>query len=208
MRGTGRHFHNVIERKGITPAHAGNSLQHKRFKKSLGDHPRTCGEQSCRKKKGTDYAGSPPHMRGTDGDIVGNELKEGITPAHAGNSSMMLMMELISKDHPRTCGEQSFLLPPPLHYPGSPPHMRGTANELLADSDANRITPAHAGNSSNSPPSHSSRVGSPPHMRGTETSQTAALCRRRITPAHAGNRQIRAHHLIPHQDHPRTCGEQ
>ena len=49
---------------GITPAHAGKSLNHFSSDEKLQDHPRTCGEKSDNDTGDKFFNGSPPHMRG------------------------------------------------------------------------------------------------------------------------------------------------
>mgnify|MGYP001014800241 CR=1 FL=1 len=65
-------------------------------------------------------------MRGTvqPGVLAGRAV--GITPAHAGNRKVTLVLDAATRDHPRACGEQ---LLHDLHAGtklGSPPRMRGT----------------------------------------------------------------------------------
>ena len=86
MRGTAPHY--AVSRGcfGITPAHAGNSSSEVSSTERSQDHPRTCGEQILCQILIEDTVGSPPHMRGTAGALKINVCKDGITPAHAGNS--------------------------------------------------------------------------------------------------------------------------
>ena len=51
----------------------------------------------------------------------------GITPAHAGKSQGILAGVAAGWDHPRTCGEKSGLMRSNATGTGSPPHMRGKA---------------------------------------------------------------------------------
>ena len=131
----------------------------------------------------------------------------GITPAHAGNSTVLLSPTSGARDHPRTCGEQQSGRAQKFSLQGSPPHMRGTADSIIVREDADRITPAHAGTSQAgekeiSPSGDHPRTcgeqramqempdscrGSPPHMRGTGLGIDPKTVPYRITPAHAGN---------------------
>ena len=130
MRGTGFISAIVPPRKGITPAHAGNSPAAGFFINEIKDHPRTCGEQRAMLAPREPQLGSPPHMRGT---VVvhhhGYNLM-GITPAHAGNREVENVNLATVGDHPRTCGEQPFQYLLAVQLQGSPPHMRGTAPSL------------------------------------------------------------------------------
>ena len=76
-------------------------------------------------------AGSPPRVRGTEGDISGQCHLYGITPACAGNSSEDSSKSNHSKDHPRVCGEQSVIWCIATIWKGSPPRVRGTVHASL-----------------------------------------------------------------------------
>ena len=130
----------------------------------------------------------PPHMRGkvvAHGCLL---LDVGITPAYAGKSGLHPQAREAGQDHPRICGEKLiFVMSTPLPY-GSPPHMRGKANDYLRMAPDDRITPAYAGKSCPCPwfrrryrdhpricgEKYQSLVallhvlGSPPHMRGKD----------------------------------------
>ena len=133
-----------------------------------------------------------------------------ITPAHAGKREETDTIPLISKDHPRTCGEKSFFPYFLAIWDGSPPHMRGKVLCSSSEKRSYRITPAHAGKSSNSkgfdlysrdhPRTCGEKIeskayerwesGSPPHMRGKVFNFFQIISRYRITPAHAGKRNL------------------
>ena len=66
-------------------------------------------------------------MRGKGGFAVLYHLRDGITPAYAGKRAIRAVKDGYREDHPRVCGEKSFL---------------GFILTLLA-----RITPAYAGKS-------------------------------------------------------------
>ena len=69
---------------GITPAYAGKS----RFPSSTApyhrDHPRVCGEKPQPSKAHRLGGGSPPRVRGKEGDELGLGQTIRITPAYAG----------------------------------------------------------------------------------------------------------------------------
>ncbi len=85
MRGTAFFCDSIGFRLRITPAHAGNRDSRPNNLMADEDHPRTCGEQLILSEKDFDDWGSPPHMRGTDGQDWGQVGSDRITPAHAGN---------------------------------------------------------------------------------------------------------------------------
>ena len=49
----------------------------------------------------------------------------GITPAHAGNTVLLLVRNCNEQDHPRACGEYFILPGAAAGWEGSPPRMRG-----------------------------------------------------------------------------------
>ena len=70
----------------------------------------------------------------------------GITPAHAGNTEVVVRWQNEKQDHPRACGEYCFHPLTAYQYKGSPPRMRGIRLTLFPRLCAEGITPAHAGN--------------------------------------------------------------
>ena len=126
MRGTpaddvgARSVHRII------PAHAGNSRTTSRTNATLTDHPRACGELMSAWISFSSGSGSSPRMRGTpifrDPSIVGSR----IIPAHAGNSAPLVNPRVCQPDHPRACGELSFVSRSVSRHVGSSPRMRGT----------------------------------------------------------------------------------
>ena len=174
------------------------------------DHPRTCGENNLSKSFSIIAPGSPPHMRGKPEllyrDLYGNR----ITPAHAGKTFLFPERSLELSDHPRTCGENHMTLPMSVSANGSPPHMRGKLLLVYLSPCYPRITPAHAGKTtdnvslpvlvSDHPRTCGENAqahakiegsdGSPPHMRGKPNPDNITIPAIRITPAHAGKTRI------------------
>ena len=89
--------------------------------------------------------GSPPHMRGKDGEDYNDVADAGITPAHAGKSTHLPHLMKSTRDHPRTCGEKMYNFINNNNNKGSPPHMRGKVIPICQKMGIKRITPAHAG---------------------------------------------------------------
>ena len=207
MRGKEIDAHGHGENVGITPAHAGKSLNRHAYLRVAGDHPRTCGEKSIAVILEWLDTGSPPHMRGKA----------------AASASFCKSV----RDHPRTCGEKSATVRTVGYFLGSPPHMRGKEPKNAIVGISSGITPAHAGKSSFGTTlcvrlwdhprtcgekSRSQRPlawppGSPPHMRGKESDASAVSLSSGITPAHAGKRSYPHVPFCAVWDHPRTCGE-
>ena len=147
MRGKARCQVRRDQWRGITPAHAGKSRVQGLLPAEGRDHPRACGEKYTTQKKRRDRQGSPPRMRGKVSAFLAGITTEGITPAHAGKSSMLVVCLKSQRDHPRACGEKPTCPGPASGSPGSPPRMRGKVPLKAEGYDADRITPAHAGKS-------------------------------------------------------------
>ena len=166
-------------------------------------------------------------MRGKERPSLPTVISTGITPAHAGKSSVPRAAVGFKRDHPRPCGEKISGRRLRSYGGGSPPPMRGKVCAARRGGISRGITPAHAGKRRLTPPSsyviqdhprpcgekgiisppHLSRVGSPPPMRGKAVSLQRAPQRGRITPAHAGKRWYARSYHIAREDHPRPCGE-
>ena len=170
----------------ITPAYAGKRSTPSRFPKKQQDHPRLCGEKTLLLSGDDLGVGSPPPMRGKEGDDYAGIAKARITPAYAGKSSLILSHKLIQKDHPRLCGEKLIRPCVDCVASGSPPPMRGKGRRTQNAAGQPGITPAYAGKSQRQL-----------HTQG----------RCRITPAYAGKRLISSISAPPQRDHPRLCGE-
>ena len=65
VRGTDKLGDLVPAPDGITPACAGNRVNHKDGNKKNKDHPRVCGEQAFLRGFLPGRIGSPPRVRGT-----------------------------------------------------------------------------------------------------------------------------------------------
>ena len=211
----------------ITPAHAGKTMQQRRVAEMGRDHPRACGENSSMQLAASQYAGSPPRMRGKLSDEEIRAYAWRITPAHAGKTGLSLNLSIHGSDHPRACGEN---FPAPLSayvLPGSPPRMRGKPSELTSGEIIDRITPAHAGKTAVPDNRHKgvwdhpracgengmrksptlAKKGSPPRMRGKLPGYARESPPPGITPAHAGKTLLGNLLGVSSWDHPRACGE-
>ena len=145
MRGKGARRHAVQAQIGITPAHAGKSFAAKPHLTKGRDHPRTCGEKTGAPWRWLMVTGSPPHMRGKVVVSCPALWLFGITPAHAGKSTLKRAIAHNEWDHPRTCGEKTSVARNQPLMLGSPPHMRGKATSAAIIRALYGITPAHAG---------------------------------------------------------------
>ena len=129
----------------ITPAYAGKRLTDSTEGCISWDHPRLCGEKKPLPVPRKTQLGSPPPMRGKAGKSIDKRHKSGITPAYAGKSVLGSSIITPCEDHPRLCGEKSYILNFVLLYSGSPPPMRGKGNLENWIKTTTRITPAYAG---------------------------------------------------------------
>ena len=127
MRGKANCDKIAIENPGITPAYAGKR-----------NHANSCNVLET---------GSPPPMRGKGVAYRGDNIVDRITPAYAGKSEFRKLGHNAYRDHPRLCGEKTSPLIPKISPVGSPPPMRGKANNGSYNFVLNGITPAYAGKS-------------------------------------------------------------
>ena len=85
-------------------------------------------------------------MRGTLGRCDNQRYRDGIIPAHAGNTTLVLQRDVWTEDHPRACGEHVCAAVATVLSTGSSPRMRGTLGVYdVCECDVG-IIPAHAGN--------------------------------------------------------------
>ena len=170
------------------------------------DHPRVCGEKLVVKLPPLTKRGSPPRMRGKVCKNCTSFLHFRITPAYAGKSLSPSNRLARQMDHPRVCGEKPEASSSTLRVTGSPPRMRGKANQIIGTLQQKGITPAYAGKSCclsrkacpawdhprvcgekfTSADVARSSIGSPPRMRGKETAPVSPIGVSGITPAYAG----------------------
>ena len=150
-----------------------------------------------------------------------------ITPAYAGNTTLVLHKRALQEDHPRLRGEYFESLEKCLNAVGSPPPTRGILKFNAPLLFCTGITPAYAGNTyhnvhqygrSRDHPrlrgEYNSYVfvvtqppGSPPPTRGIPHLQTCEFQPYRITPAYAGNTVLISAFFSSSWDHPRLRGE-
>ena len=130
MRGTHGDVIGEIRAAGIIPAHAGNTLRSLGSLSANRDHPRACGEHRTMTPIRPFARGSSPRMRGTQNVSFLCCSTSGIIPAHAGNTSGILVCLRMAGDHPRACGEHVLSDAAFVRSQGSSPRMRGTPMRL------------------------------------------------------------------------------
>ena len=134
---------------GITPAYAGKRHTAISVTSPGWDHPRVCGEKEQRWDARQPGRGSPPRMRGKVLAKMAKVDGAGITPAYAGKSVIFMGFVIVTKDHPRVCGEKTSSGGLRSAAAGSPPRMRGKALAFASAFPIWGITPAYAGKSFN-----------------------------------------------------------
>ncbi len=148
VRGPLRKYFSFLRSMGITPACAGTTIGNYPVKYGRRDHPRMCGDHFLLSLPHIFGKGSPPHVRGPLGILTGQEYEQGITPACAGTTIIIICYIPTIRDHPRMCGDHNILPIFGLFLMGSPPHVRGPQLfERLGDEQFG-ITPACAGTTS------------------------------------------------------------
>ena len=140
----------IVQRKvalvvGITPAYAGKREQRRNRSPCNWDHPRVCGEKHAVLDFQQGIPGSPPRMRGKARFFGILCPGVGITPAYAGKSVGVRIIQLDIQDHPRVCGEKSRGITTRSRGLGSPPRVRGKESICRNGVIHFGITPACAG---------------------------------------------------------------
>ena len=171
--------------------------------------------------------GLPPPTRGILHAIVDMPVREGSTPAHAGNTIAARFAQPPLEVYPRPRGEYRITTHPTSANCGLPPPTRGIqVAHRLADSGCGS-TPAHAGNTDRMAlptartwvyprprgeyfryaRSPSIVFGLPPPTRGIHISILPLRVRLRSTPAHAGNTSKSPVSVMTTTVYPRPRGE-
>ncbi len=146
LRGTRALLAMSVNRVGIIPALAGNTVDVHRSSLMMRDHPRACGEHHWALRSRSPWTGSSPRLRGTLEFFAHGVFSFGIIPALAGNTLSLSCFGLIRWDHPRACGEHAARLIMLSIVLGSSPRLRGTPRRTACGATASGIIPALAGN--------------------------------------------------------------
>ena len=88
MRGARPSRKTTVSPRRIIPADAGSTPVCKAPLRHSADHPRGCGEHSCKAKRKSTDGGSSPRMRGAQTDGSCRAPAGGIIPADAGSTPM------------------------------------------------------------------------------------------------------------------------
>ena len=151
--------------------------------------------------------GSPPPTRGTLCTYGGRTANNGITPAYAGNTYRLTLLNLRKKDHPRLRGEHVTCITLNTIDIGSPPPTRGTRFSGFLSITSLRITPAYAGNTGLEQ-AKKYLGGDHPRLRGEHTCYINSIdLRLGSPPPTRGTRQFSMCRNRRKVDHPRLRGE-
>ena len=125
VRGKPCHAGSVPAATRITPAGAGKTYLNIPPEFFAQDHPRRCGENCGIYPTRYLFGGSPPQVRGKPLYTPCRASPRGITPAGAGKTPGFICPRLLTRDHPRRCGENSYMQRHHFTLKGSPPQVRG-----------------------------------------------------------------------------------
>ena len=145
MRGKLIEAKSFVDGIRITPAGAGKTLRADPAERRYRDHPRRCGENSAFVRFREKQVGSPPQVRGKHSHNKRGCVMARITPAGAGKTKTVRILEKQRRDHPRRCGENSVLYRRMYINSGSPPQVRGKHEPCGNKAKRTGITPAGAG---------------------------------------------------------------
>ena len=134
----------------IIPARAGSTEKLALYIVSHQDHPRSCGEHSPPSSGRPPWPGSSPLVRGALHIVNRVDAGPGIIPARAGSTLSGSTCYQCSRDHPRSCGEHSYPMPPAFTAAGSSPLVRGAHAVNLEMDVFTGIIPARAGSTQSS----------------------------------------------------------
>ena len=148
-RRCGEHGGNTVRLRttpGLTPAGAGNIGDRSAAAARTRAHPRRCGEHEDSHRPRRRPIGSPPQVRGTFDHADAVRVRDGLTPAGAGNIVCVHVGESEPWAHPRRCGEH---------------------HQHLAGHSAPNGSPRRCGEHSHACEHAGQAPGSPPQVRGT-----------------------------------------
>ena len=194
----------VAER--LIPAHAGKTRRRPCPSARTRAHPRSRGENHGRRRDSERPGGSSPLTRGKPFPRAFSVVPNGLIPAHAGKTDNDAHARRVGRAHPRSRGENTWLLPRGQRARGSSPLTRGKPGGTPVGQTPAGLIPAHAGKT----PSQRSRCtatqahprsrgenlwsagkslidgGSSPLTRGKRALGIEEATAKRLIPAHAG----------------------
>ena len=134
---------------GLIPAHAGKTSSQSVGVLASPDHPRSRGENTSRMTPVRAFAGSSPLTRGKHVDCEQIPRLQGLIPAHAGKTVLLVGGHSPAGAHPRSRGENRSGGRRRRPRWGSSPLTRGKHVEEHRDDIGVGLIPAHAGKTPN-----------------------------------------------------------
>ena len=191
----------------IIPARAGKTYSKPPARSSPRDHPRACGENGTTSTRRSLSRGSSPRVRGKRRRPRRDGQSRGIIPARAGKTEGERGLSLGLGDHPRACGENSWIWSWQRVTGGSSPRVRGKHRVGLGAGGELGLIPARAGKTVFRTPLWISPGGSSPRVRGKRLQLGEKPVQRGLIPARAGKTSIAPPLGVRTAAHPRACGE-
>ena len=190
-------------------------------------HPRPCGEHGVAGPGEVHAWGSSPPVRGAPPDKHASATLTGLIPARAGSTETSKLVRLLTRAHPRPCGEHLAHRSRRLCPWGSSPPVRGAPDSRPLAPPSGGLIPARAGSTMNLRVSstvtrahprpcgehaehagrESSGKGSSPPVRGAPGMCRLMMKQRGLIPARAGSTPTARRGLFGRRAHPRPCGE-
>mgnify|MGYP000962917541 CR=1 FL=1 len=212
---------------GLIPAHAGKTDDRLEGAAHPGAHPRSRGENWRMGALTVWLLGSSPLTRGKPPELLLGRAREGLIPAHAGKTPTSPAATRGSRAHPRSRGENAFVVAYNKSETGSSPLTRGKRCARGGRRPRDGLIPAHAGKTSTGqdivlasrahprsrgenrarPTALLRRGGSSPLTRGKHVWHADSLTGGGLIPAHAGKTAIAIARCVRPWAHPRSRGE-
>ena len=144
-RGKPRRSRAELSYTGLIPAHAGKTHPPGAGGQGREAHPRSRGENVSLERPSGRSRGSSPLTRGKLDVFRRVHDVERLIPAHAGKTSAEASLFSVSRAHPRSRGENVWVVDQALSEGGSSPLTRGKHWEQLYGDYVVGLIPAHAG---------------------------------------------------------------
>ena len=214
-------------RRGLIPARAGKTRSPVSSTEACQAHPRVCGENTRRSAHQSVGQGSSPRVRGKPRGGSGALRGRGLIPACAGKTYRRGRDGVLTRAHPRVCGENQWTTCPRTSTTGSSPRVRGKlprpnrrvhshglipacAGKTMMGGDGAREESAHPRVCGENRPAlrlRGSARGSSPRVRGKRDVQALRKPLAGLIPACAGKTWPAAGPRSSTRAHPRVCGE-
>ena len=211
----------------LIPAHAGKTPAFSSASPGQWAHPRSRGENAPRGRPARARWGSSPLTRGKHGLGLGLVGGQGLIPAHAGKTSLFLLLVCLGWAHPRSRGENAEYERDYQKRYGSSPLTRGKHRHAMPMRVPHGLIPAHAGKTvvlscafslagahprsrgENRPANSkvSNDTGSSPLTRGKRIPVKCDGECNGLIPAHAGKTPPKTPRVKTPKAHPRSRGE-